>query len=144
MICTQHEWWAVETWATCPKCAEAVTAPVTNSEPVSDVERAAGAPLEIPDFLVRNRDGTFAHPEAMDPMRAMEERVAALPGAEVHLIDPVRIEQWTDNKLLEALESPCYTRWERQPIYLELRRREDKKKSHARIAEMKAKKEAAQ
>ena len=44
--------------------------------------------------------------------------------------------------LYDLLTNPVLSLIDRQPIYLELRRREDRKKSLARIAEMKDKKAA--
>lgn len=52
------------------------------------------------------------------------------------------LDQQSETVLLSLLNSPDLTLIDRQPIYMELRRREDRKKSLARIAEMKDKKAA--
>ncbi len=119
MICARHDWWDS---APCPRCEEVVTVAETSE-------------LDIPDFLKRNLDGTFVQPREVvfNPHPAAQQAVvpAALP-----------IHHWSDAELFLALESTELSLVDRQPIYQELRAREDKKKSLARIAEMKAKKAA--
>ncbi len=119
MICARHGWYA----EACPQCDAPVTAAETPDE------------LDIPEFLIRNPDGTFVRPIGVvfNPHPAAQQAVipAALP-----------INHWSEAELFLALESIELSLVDRQPIYQELRAREDKKKSLARIAEMKAKKAA--
>jgi hypothetical protein len=95
--------------------------------------------LTIPDFLRRAPGGGFVypcspagHPASVGMPTPVAATVAALPWP-----------QWSEQELLDAINSDCYTLVERQPMYQELRAREDKRKSLARIAEMKAKQAAA-
>lgn len=157
MICARHDWWHADI---CPKChtlaladlearcnppALQVPETVTVAEtPETDLvsghpSAAAETGLEIPDFLLRNKDGTFAHPELMVHDHVLPTVSAANGPAPVER----PLGEWADAELYEALEdTQARSLIERQPIYQELRTREDRKKSLTRIAEMKAKKAA--
>jgi hypothetical protein len=63
------------------------------------------------------------------------------PGAEPTTATTA-LDQLSESVLYDLLNSPTLSLIERQPIYMELRAREDKKKSLARIAAMKDKKAA--
>lgn len=133
VICAQHDWWEA---APCPKCAG--SAPATLEAETVTVAETAEDDLSIPEFLLRNKDGTFAHPELMvhDNAPITGPRVVA-SGVE----DTLPVAHQSDAELYAALDDTELALIDRQPIYQELRAREDKKKSHARIAEMKARKE---
>ncbi len=93
--------------------------------------------LDIPEFLKRNPDGSFVLPPQPIYQHPGERRVyEPVPVTPDHRL-------WSDLELYTALEDTERTLVERQPIYQELRAREDKKKSLARIAAMKAKKNEA-
>lgn len=143
MICAQHEWWDDE--APCPRCAPIVTA--TETDLVSVPSAAAGAfDLTVPDFLKRNPDGTFAHPECKPCTDAPSAELPTKP----HTSDATTPVVWTaeiaraasEQDLNAALNSEHLSCLERQPIYMELRDREDRVKSRARINEMLTKKAA--
>ncbi len=130
MICARHDWWDAEP---CPRCA------VTAAE-MPHAPRVDELP-DIPDFLKRNPDGTFAHPELMlheAPAGGRPRHVVVIPTGQLGPDGPHHT--WSDLELYAALDDTELTLVERQPIYQELRAREDKKKSLQRIAEMKAKK----
>lgn len=124
MICARHDWWNIEP---CLKCISGTVELVTDAETKDD-------PLDIPDFLKRNPDGSFISLPPWDIKTT----------AAVLRIEPQYLErpypQWTDAELNAAFDNTELTLVERQPIYMELRAREDKKKAHARIAAMKEKK----
>lgn len=154
MICARHDWWDA---APCPKCpvvspdeptspleAETVTVAVAPEAPQTDLVSAPVAAageegLDIPDFLLRNKDGTFAHPELM--VHAHDDTPTVCQPS-VLKEDDRPVEAWSDAELMGALDDPKFTVYTRQPIYQELHRREDKRKALARIAVMKEKKAA--
>ncbi len=129
MICARHDWWDS---APCPKC----DAPVTVAETPDEVENPE---LDIPEFLKRNPDGSFVLPPQPIYQHPGERRVYE----PVPIPATLPIHHWSDLELYTALDNQELTLVERQPIYQELRAREDKKKSLARIAAMKAKKNEA-
>jgi hypothetical protein len=146
MICAKHDWWLSS--VPCPKC---VTAAETTSadEPLPHaVESPTGAGggrrdgemPDIPDFLKRNKDGSFTCPRTSGPSAASLTTAptcnVTTPGA------PMDVTSVSETDLMDMLNSPEMTLVERQPIYQELRAREDKKKSYGRLDKMKAKKEA--
>jgi hypothetical protein len=157
MICARHDWWSADP---CSKCEPAaVTAPVTPEAPLGAIAAetksvcdapetdlvsgaiagGAEAGLEIPDFLLRNKDGTFAHPELM-VHSDVRHAVPTPDGPILRERAAGPIEARTEAQLYAMLEDVSLSLLDRQPIYLELRAREDKKKSLARIAAMKEKK----
>jgi hypothetical protein len=94
--------------------------------------------LEIPAFLKRNKDGSLALPAAWIKLPSLpHDEWAPWPVA-----DAVPVTWFSAEGLEKALNDPERTLIERQPIYMELRAREDKVKAYKRLAEMKAKKEA--
>lgn len=148
VICAQHNWWSTDP---CPRCdpAALVTAAETKTDLVSDEDVRCTGPaptfdalfggtiLDIPPFLERNRDGTFAHPELLGEGGCFDWT----PNAD-RCPEHRDWSQETDQVLLDNLNSPDLSLTDRQPIYQELHKREDKKKALARIADMKAKKAA--
>lgn len=171
MICAQHNWWSTDPCPRCDPAA-LVTAAETKTDLVSDEDvrgtgpapivtaaetktdlvspdAAAGGSntnfdalfggtvLDIPPFLERNRDGTFAHPELLGEGGCFDWT----PNAD-RCPEHRDWSQETDQVLLDNLNSPDLSLTDRQPIYQELHKREDKKKALARIADMKAKKAA--
>ena len=144
MICAKHDWWFT-IGTICPKCAahdlatseaETVTAAETpESDLVSDI--SGGFDLAIPDFLQRAKDNTFAHPELMGKGECFDwtpnkDRCPEHRGWS----------EMSDAELLMQVDNSFLTLVERQPIYQELRHREDRKKSLPRIAALKEKKAA--
>jgi hypothetical protein len=133
MICAKHDWW--ETENPCPHCPPPDVD--VNPAAVTVAETALTGMPDIPEFLRRAPDGSFMYPREKNH----DEPCMDVVGCTVAPV-PVVFSEQTDMALFEALESSELTLVERQPIYLELRRREDRKKSLARIAEMKDKKAA--
>lgn len=153
MICARHDWWKA---AVCPRChalalahLEASCAPAAAPVPCAETVTAAetsqsdlvsgpvGEPaddgLEIPDFLKRNKDGTLTNPRE-NTCHDWTPKAERCPEHQ----EP--ISTWSDAELYAALDNTELTLIDRQPFYMELRAREDKQKSHARIAAMKEKK----
>lgn len=108
--------------------------------------------LDIPAFLQRNKDGSFKWPR--NSQSPAPDAAAASTGSEtapnvstktaITVLDPLsssEISKLSETELLALVNSTSYTLVQRQPLYRELRDREDRKKSLARIAEMKAKKQ---
>lgn len=100
---------------------------------------------DIPDFLRRNADGSFTHPDAITATVSDGAIYAKVNEAMAVARGEPPTAEWL-NKLLDAeLSTMCYsdslTLVERQPFYQEARRREDKKKAYARIAALKEAKE---
>jgi hypothetical protein len=89
---------------------------------------------DIPEFLVRAPDGAFLHPRP----RSTEGFKWSAPDA----APLISLAEQSDAELFSMAESTGISLVDRQPVYMELRRREDRKKSLARIAEMKDKKAA--
>lgn len=110
--------------------------------------------LDIPAFLQRNKDGSFKWPSQKPSQSPAPDADAASTGSEaapdvstktaITVLDPLsssEISKLSETELLALVNSTSYTLVQRQPLYRELRDREDRKKSLARIAEMKAKKQ---
>lgn len=123
MACNDHSWWFD---TPCPKCV--VTAPVTSTsgEPVLPEE---DDDLGIPEFLVvANRDKPFSATSALLPSATLAPVVEETPRD---------VREWTDEELMAATSDAALTTRDRQPIFRELHRREDKRKAHARIEKLK-------
>lgn len=153
MICARHDWWEV---TPCPKCdpapppaiaTETVTVAVTPETDLVSGELNPGSEpgplfddpaLDIPDFLLRNKDGSFAHPELM--VHDVRDAVPRPDAPVLHTPEVRPVEAQTDTELYLALDDPELSLVDRQPIYQELRAREDKKKSYARIEKLKSSK----
>jgi hypothetical protein len=135
MICAQHNWWDAE--ISCPECATELANPAA----VTGAETALTEMPDIPDFLVRAPDdGTFLRPRprSTEGFKWSGSAIALSPTDPV----PKPWSEWTEAELYTVLDETGYSLIERQPIYMELRRREDRKKSLVRIADMKDKKAA--
>lgn len=85
--------------------------------------------LTIPEYLKRNKDGTFVQ------MRGEGRDVVFKPR-----LPPVNHAALSEGELNAMLDDLSLTLLERQPIYKELRAREDKRKAYARIEKLKASK----
>ena len=145
MICAKHDWWDAE--ISCPQCA-AAAAPGSGDETVTAAETpesdlvsvTSGCDLpDIPDFLLRAKDGTFLHPRVTNGDTRCFDWTPNKDRCPEHR----NWSEMTDVDLYAALDSSELTLVERQPIYQELRHREDRKKSLPRIAAMKEKKASA-
>jgi hypothetical protein len=91
--------------------------------------------LDIPPFLKRDKNGLL--PVCKKRRGAPAPRCSS-PGS----LDFAKqdLTGWTEDALYASLNYPELTVLDRQPIYKELRRREDKLKAQERIRKMKEKK----
>jgi hypothetical protein len=98
--------------------------------------------LSIPEYLKRNKDGTLANPRPVIQSGPIQSRNggSSPPGPTIPWPPTgTVIKAAIDAELQAWAESSELTLVERQPIYRELRDREDKRKAYARIAAMKEK-----
>jgi hypothetical protein len=93
---------------------------VVGGAPVGDGKLETVDPFEIPDFLRRPIDKPMP-----EPLHAPSDR-PVLPAVKPY-------NEWEAAELTDALESALVSCEARQPIIMELRRREDKAKSYARL-----------
>lgn len=151
MGCAEHDWFFS---TPCPKCAVAVTVTTPPAPPDKDVavlppehepqgqriaEGAAeaqdgsqvppDAPAtgpqvpEIPSFLRRNPDNSFVEPTPWDELKPL------VVGGPPALVD---LTAWSDADLWAAV-SETMSIGDRQPIIREITRRENRRKTYARL-----------
>lgn len=158
MTCLTHDWYFD---SPCPKCA-AATVTVTPAPPVSppqNVERPttpAPAPQRPTDVggVAEGPDGDPVPPDATGNWPPSTDAMPPLPeflrrNAENQFVDPTPwgstvafvpvqaptpddVRTWTDERLWEALNSNMSVA-DRQPIILEITRRQNRSKTYARL-----------
>lgn len=130
-----------------PAC-DSSSGEVAGQESAAQPSSQAAAPdialdpaLGIPPFLQRNPDNTFAHPEPLSDGPGYQYDFGEDPKPYVLLLPlPSDLTGCTDPDLCAFMNRSDLTLVDRQPLYQELRRREDKKRSRDRIEKMLTKK----
>lgn len=134
MPCFAHDWYFD---SPCPKCVAVAVTPPSEPEPAPDaggaVPEAALEMEDIPPFLRRNPDNTFAEPWTPPTVSMGTTSSVQLTKTEAGAIGFMEV---SDAQLLEWASSDM-TVANRQPVLRELHRRENIKKARQRIAAMK-------
>lgn len=107
---------------------------------VSDAPIGCLGALDIPYALRRSRDGTLMYPElrACAMNTSAPSAVSTTDTRTFDVTDPTALTAVTDADLNALLSDHTLTVEQRQPIYREAHRREDRVKARARIEKMKA------
>lgn len=138
MICTDHNHWSLI--EQCPTCAQTAEPPST----LSTLSMMSLAEMVVPRWT----PAQSALPSSLPPTLLLDPELRRKSWLNRPLTTTLtqtldNLKNWTDSDLLLALEDSSVACVDRQPVYRELQRRQDRKKSLARIAAMKAKREVS-